>query len=231
MIQHTGHCYEAIAAQYAETVDQKAIMLHYERPAFISMLPKVQGLSVLDAGCGTGWCSEVLLAQNAEVTAFDLNQEFVSRTRSRLGAQARVLQANLAEPLEFAEAEVFDLVVSSLVMHYIQDWQPVLREFYRVLSPGGQLVFSTHHPFTDWTMFERDDYFELALLEDTWDVGTVRFFRRSLSAMSRDLEATGFVIEKILEPRPEEVLKEIDRDLYQRLNQSPWRIMIRARKR
>ena len=117
MSEHTGDCYESFATQYAETVDQKAIMLHYERPALISLLLDVQGMKVLDAGCGTGWCSEYLLNQNAQVTAFDLNEEFVARTRSRLGTQATVLQANLAEPLIFLTDETFDLIVSSLEGH------------------------------------------------------------------------------------------------------------------
>ena len=230
MLEQTGDCYESFAIQYAETVDQKAIMLHYERPALISLLPDVQGIKALDAGCGTGWCSEYLLNHNAQVTAFDLNEEFVARTRSRLGTQANVLQANLAEPLTFLADETCDLIVSSLVMHYIKDWRKVFREFNRVLKAAGQLVFSTHHPFTDWKMFEQLNYFSCDLLEDRWDVGKVRFFRRPLSAMSEGLEATGFVIDRILEPRPQKVLRDIEPELFQRSDHEPWRLMFRARK-
>ena len=230
MKKHTGDSYEGKARKYAEAVDTKPWNAHYERPAVISLLPSLKNTKVLDAGCGSGWYAEYLLDQGATVVAFDFNSDFINLTRSRIGERAKVLQADLAEPLTFANDGEFDLVVCPLVMHYLKDWQPALREFQRVLKPHGTLVFSTHHPFQDWQYFKKDDYFAVDLLEDEWDIGKVTFYRRPLTAMSRDLESTGFVIERILEPQPTEDFKRVDPKGYERHMKRPLFLVIRARK-
>jgi SAM-dependent methyltransferase len=188
-------------------------------------------LKVLDAGCGSGWYAEYLLKHGATVTAFDINADFVALTQARVGGRARVLQADLAEPLEFADDNEFDVVVCPLVMHYLKGWQPVFREFYRVLKPRGILVFSTHHPFTDWKLFNKENYFATELVEDEWDIGKVTFYRRPLTMISQDLEAMGFFIERLLEPQPTEDFRRVHPEGYERLTKNPWFLMIRAQKK
>ena len=163
--------------------------------------------------------------------AFDFDADFVALTQSRVGNRARVLQADLAASLDFAADGEFDLVVCSLVMHYLKDWQPVFREFYRVLKSEGVLVFSTHHPFMDWTYFKREDYYAVELLEDEWDIGKMRFYRRPISVMSQDLEAAGFVIERLLEPQPTEDFQRADPKAYERQMKKPQFLVVRARKK
>jgi SAM-dependent methyltransferase len=118
MTEHTGASYEGTAKAYAEKADAKPWNAYYERPAVLSLLPPLANTTVLDAGCGSGWYAEYLLAHGAAVTAFDFNADFVALTQSRVGDRARVLQADLAAPLDFAAEGEFDLVVCPLVMHY-----------------------------------------------------------------------------------------------------------------
>jgi SAM-dependent methyltransferase len=231
MNEHTGTSYEGIAHKYAETVDSKAWNAYYERPAVLSLLPPLMDTRVLDAGCGSGWYADYLSKQGARVTAFDLNADFVAYTRQRVGDRARVLQADLTQPLSFAGNEEFDLVVCPLVMHYLKNWPPVFCEFYRVLKPQGTFVFSTHHPFMDWKLFDREDYFALDLLEDEWEIGKVRFYRRPLTAISDALSQGGFLIERLLEPRPTEDFKRVDKANYKKLMKNPWFLVIRACKK
>jgi len=99
-----------------------------------------------------------------------------------------------------------------------------------VLKPRGTLVFSTHHPFQDWKFFKKEDYFAVELLEDEWDIGKVTFYRRPLTVMSRDLETTGFVIERILEPQPTEDFKRVNPERYEHHLKNPLFLVIRARK-
>ena len=94
-------------------------------------------------------------------------------------------------------------------MHYLKDWQPVFREFHRILNLNGVLVFSTHHPFMDWKLHNKEDYFAVELLEDEWEIGKVRFYRRPLTAISQALDSTGFFIERLLEPQPTEDFRRV----------------------
>jgi SAM-dependent methyltransferase len=231
MTEHTGASYNSITKKYAQTVDTKPWNAYYERPALVSLLPPLANTIVLDVGCGSGWYTEFLVNNGALVTAFDLNAEFVALTRARLGERAKVLQGDMTEPLDFAHDDEFDLVVCPLVLHYLQDWQPTLREFQRVLKQNGLLVFSTHHPFMDWKLFNRPDYFALEKLEDEWEIGKVEFYRRPLTTMSADLETTGFYIERLLEPQPTEAFRRANAVKYEQLMTNPWFLVIRARKK
>lgn len=229
--KHTGTSYHGKARKYAKTVDTKPWNACYERPAVISMLPPLTNAKVLDAGCASGWYAEYLIHQGAIVTALDFNREFVSLTRARIGGRARVFRADLAEPLDFLENSEFDTVVCPLVMHYVKDWLPTFREFHRILRPQGVLVLSTHHPFMDWKFFNRRDYFAVELLEDEWEIGTVTFYCRPLTAMSRALESGGFFVERLLEPQPTEDFRRLDPKGYERHIKNPLFLVVRARKK
>ena len=226
----TGSCYEGIAKNYAKHQDTQPWNVHYERPGTLSLLPALNDLDVLDAGCGPGWYAEYLVNEGARVTAIDLNEDFVSLTKERVGGRVNVLQADLAEPLDFAKDHAYDLIVAPLVLHYLRDWQPVLSEFYRVLKPQGVLVFSTHHPFMDFTLYEIDDYFGNQFIVDEWKIGTMRFYRRPLTKISEDLYTTGFVVERLLEPMPTEAFRNVHPEGFSRLNKNPWFLFVRARK-
>lgn len=221
--------YETIARDYAARVDAKPTNAHYERPAMLAALPSVADRDVLDVGCGSGWYASMLVGAGARVTSFDLNADLVAAARTRLGAGARVLQWDLTQPLDFAETAGFDLALAPLVLHYLHDWGPPLREFARVLRPDGRLLFSTHHPFMDWQTFDLPDYFATVEVEDEWDIGPVSFTRRPLSRIAADLGAAGFVIERLDEPRPTDAMRTADPERYVRLSTQPWFLVIRAR--
>ncbi len=221
--------YEAIADAYAAKVDTKVWNTEYDRPAVLSLLPSLSGIDVLDVGCGSGWYAEYFAEQGAHVTAVDITPKMVEFTRRRLGNRARVLWADIGKPLEFASSS-FGLVVAPLVLHYLAVLEPTLSELYRVLKPGGVLVFSTHHPFADYRLFSPASYFSTELVEDTWDVGTVRFYRRPLGAITEALAHTGFVIERLIEPMPTEEFLRRDPASYERLVVYPGFLAVRARK-
>lgn len=232
MTEHTGTSYEDKAKKYAQKVDSSPWNAHYERPAMVSLLPPLKEAKVLDVGCGSGWYAEYLLSRGAVVTSFDLNPEFVALTQLRVKEQAQVHQADLTKPLDFAEDCEFDVVLCPLVMHYLKDWKRVFHEFYRILKSHGVFIFSTHHPFNDWKLFDKEDYFAVELLEDEWeDVGKVSFYRRPLTMISQDLASAGFLVERLLEPQPTENFKKMNPEGFERLSKNPWFIAIRAVKK
>ena len=195
----------------------------------LALLPAIDGADVLDAGCGGGWYAEQLIARGARVTAVDITPLFVERTRARVGDGATVLEADLAQPLDFAPDASFDLVISPLTLHYLEDWGPTLAEFARILRPGGRLLFSTHHPTTDFELLGGESYFATELVEDDWgELGRVRFYRRPLSAISRMLADAGFLVERIVEPLPLPEMGESAPESYRRLLRFPGFLLVSA---
>src|SRR5215469_11370486 len=231
MTEHTGASYQGKAREYADKVDSKPWNAFLERPALISLLPPLKNAKVLDAGCGSGWYDEYLLAHGAVVTAFDFDEDFVKLTRARVGNRARVFRADLASHLDFAQEGEFDVIISPLVMHYLKDWLPVFQEFYHILKPDGVVIFSTHHPFMDWKFFKRDNYYATEMLEDQWEIGKIQFYRRPITAISQDLDTAGFFIERLLEPQPTEDFRRVNPEEYDRLTKNPQFLVIRARKK
>jgi SAM-dependent methyltransferase len=224
--------YDPIADAYAAGVETAPYNALYERPAMLAMLPPVEGLRVLDAGCGSGLHAAALLDRGARVTGIDASTAMVEHARRRLaGCEVELRVADLRAPLPFADGG-FDGIMSALVLHYLRDWVPTLAEFRRVLRPGGWLVFSTHHPASDAMLFNPARYLEVEEVEDEWDrVGTVRFYRRPLSRIINDLMDAGFVIERLEEPIPVDAFREAKPEAYARILRQPGFLLIRARSR
>ena len=97
----------------------------------------------LDLGCGAGHVSFRIAAQLAEVVAYDLSQSMLATVQSAAadrGLSNIRVQQGVAEYLPFDDAS-FDFVFSRYSAHHWQDLGRALREVYRVLKPGGKVVF------------------------------------------------------------------------------------------
>ena len=233
--EQSARQYDAMASKYAADNASNAYNAMYERPATIALLGDVSGLSVLEVGCGAGPLTGWLADHGASVTAMDVSPEMVRLAMVRVGEGARFVVANLEDPLSFASDDSFDLVVASLVLHYVRDWEPVLKEFRRVLKPHGSVVFSTHHPTMDWQLHSPDDYFAVKQVTETWAKGDgrfdVTFWRRPLSAMTQAIAGAAFVIDQLLEPDPLPELREIEPGAYEALTRKPTFLFFRLRLR
>jgi ubiquinone/menaquinone biosynthesis C-methylase UbiE len=162
--------YDAIARGYAENVEGNVWNAHYERTNALRLVGNVSGKRVLDAGCGPGAHAVVLADQGATVTGIDASSELLSIAAARLGDRASLMHGNLADSLPF-QNESYDVVLASLVLHYLRDWEPTLAEFHRVLSATRRLVISTHHPMLLHAIGEGDDYFAVYEIDDEWEIG------------------------------------------------------------
>ncbi|MGD0284870.1 MAG: class I SAM-dependent methyltransferase [Acidimicrobiales bacterium] len=231
--ERSARQYDAMAVAYAVDNAEGSYNACYERPATVSLLGDVRGRRVLDVGCGAGPLTAWLVDHGAVVTAFDVSPEMVSLARKLVGDRAGFLVADLGRPLSFAEDGSFDLVVASLVLHYVRDWDAVLLEFRRVLAPGGSVVFSTHHPTMDWKLHCPDDYFVVKQVTETWAKGSgefeVTFWRRPLTVMAESIASAGFVIERLVEPEPLSELEEWDPISYEKLRTTPSFLFFRLR--
>lgn len=226
--------YDTMALDYSKMHATQIYNSHYNLPAIHTLLPEVQGYKVLDAGCGTGILSQELLQKGANVTGMDVSENMLKIAASTLGSNVKLFHADLAEPLDFLENESFDIVVASLSIHYVKDWAPVFEEFYRVLRPEGQLVFSTVHPFDNFEGALSGVYFETELIDEIWhrsgNAYRVRYYRRSFSQILAPVLSAGFIINKVIEPLPIPEAEQLDPGYYQTLCENPQILLVKSKK-
>ncbi len=101
---------------------------------------KVQGLSALDVGCGTGGLLRRLSAAGASrLAGVDVSEGMLEVARGG-GASFELCRAS-ADALPFGDGE-FDLVVSCMAFHHFPNPGAALREMHRVLKPGARVLIA-----------------------------------------------------------------------------------------
>ncbi|MFA0961145.1 class I SAM-dependent methyltransferase [Roseivirga sp. BDSF3-8] len=225
--------YEQMAERYNALIDHKPHNAHYDRPNTLSLFPAhLQGKVILDAACGPGKYAGILMAKGATVTGFDLSPKMIQLARERNEGRGEFFVHDLTQKAERIPSASCDFVLSALALHYIPDWNPAIREFYRVLKPNGKLIISVEHPFFEYIYFKAKNYFAIENVKGTWKgFGSpveVHSYRRPLDQCITPLTNNGFLIDKLLEPLPTEEFEKLDPDHYKELNQFPAFLCIRA---
>ena len=223
--------YDGIAGQYAAGVDERPWNALYERPATLALLPEVNGKDVLDAGCGPAWYSDWLARHGARVIAVDCSRAMVALASERLKGRARIIHGDAGDLRDVLPNGAFDIILSSLVIHYLPDLSQTFGEWARLLRPRGVLIFSTHHPVHEKRIPD-PGYLRTELIEEDWGwLGEkMRYFQRPLRDLTEPLCAAGFLIERVSEPDPSEALRSRDPQGYAQLSRVPAFIFMRARK-
>lgn len=200
--------YQTIAAAYSALVPDKDYNAYYDRPAMLSLLPEsIAGQNILDAGCGPGIYSEILLQKGTQVTGLDVSENMIALTQERVGETGRFIVANMEEPLSMLKDAEFDGILSALAVTYVQDLKALFNEFQRVLKPSGWFCFSTEHPFFSYRYFNLENYFDTQLVTCEWKSFsdqpiTMHSYHHSLGCITSALSDNGFVIEQLLEAKP-----------------------------
>lgn len=202
------HTYQNLADAYAEIAPNKEYNAYYDRPAMLSLLDEdLTGQHILDAGCGPGIYSEILLQGGAEVRGIDISENMIQHAQTRNGDKGNFIVGNLEEPLSMFQDQEFDGILSALAISYVKDISALFGEFQRVLKPGGWFCFSTEHPFFSYGYFKLDNYFETQSVSCQWrgfteEPITMHSYYHSMSCITDALSDNGFVIEKLLEAKP-----------------------------
>ena len=125
----------------------------FEEERVIALLRNPQGLTILDAGCGTGRNSIMLCRAGATVYGIDQSPEMILKARSTfstLGLSC-TLNTGTLDKLPYRSG-FFDAVLCSAVLDHILDIGPVIKEFSRVLKPTGTVIISGPSPSCDLTI-------------------------------------------------------------------------------
>ena len=137
-------------------------------------------------------------------------------------------------------AETFDLVISRLVLHYIQDVDAVFKNVHPTLVTGGRFVFSVEHPIItscdrgwqgngprqDWIV---DEYFNTGRRVTSWLGGQVVKYHRTVENYYIGLQHAGFVVESVREAEPQREWFEDDQT-YQRRQRIPLFLILAGKK-
>jgi len=186
-----------------------------EWAAMRSMLPdSLGGERVLDLGCGYGWlCRWAESAGAAEVVGVDLSERMLARAAEFDDAgHITYVRADLER---FEPAGAFDVVVSSLTLHYVADLPRLVEAVAASLRDGGRLVFSCEHPiylapadprfstgprFPEWQLSRYHDEGERRV---DWlgTTGVVKYHRR-IDTIVRTLLDAGFELTDLVEFAP-----------------------------
>src|SRR5258706_8156533 len=113
--------------------------------AVLERLPLTGDETVLDAGCGTGRVTELLVERlpRGRVIALDASPAMVEEARRRLarfGARVDFTVADLGRPFALPSGRPADAILSTATFHWVPDHDALFRNLAAVVRPGGSLV-------------------------------------------------------------------------------------------
>ena len=191
-----------------------------EQPAMAKMLPDLTGKTILDLGCGYGHnCIDFVYRGADKVIGIDISEKMLAVAKKE-SANDKIEYRNMSMTDISKLDERFDFIYSSLAFHYVKDFEAFANDMYSILNLGGQLLFSQEHPIITATVdgaghFNKDEngnkisytfsnYNQTGERKIHWYVDGVIKYHRTFSNIINALAKSGFVIEEVCEPVPED---------------------------
>ncbi|MEO2210256.1 class I SAM-dependent methyltransferase [Paenibacillus amylolyticus] len=210
-----------------------------EKPVMLELIGDVAGKNILDLGCGDARFAAELLSgerEGATYTGIEGSVNMIQAANESVkGMNARIEQAFMEDWTYPAGA--YDLVISRLAVHYIEDVESLFRNIYNTLKENGTFVFSVEHPVitstlqpsgtrTDWVV---DQYFVEGYREQQWLGGSVKKMHRSIESYFMALQRAGFHVEHLRESAPQRAYF-VNEETYLRRQRIPLFLFLSARK-
>ena len=209
---------------------------------FKKLLPDFKDKRVLDIGCGYGWHCSYAAEQGASyVLGIDISDKMLETAKEKNKSPNIEYLKMAMEDIDFDENS-FDIIISSLALHYSPGFESICLKLYKSLTYGGYFVFSVEHPiFTahglqDWiydsdgniSHWPIDRYFAEGRRNTLFLGEKVVKYHRTIMSYVKGLIRAGFVIEDIVEPVPENADSNPDmRDELRR----PMMLLVSGRKK
>jgi len=179
-------------------------------------------ITVLDAGCGTGYLTVQLAKQGFRVIGVDVSANQLDFARKRIEKfsvqdQTKLFKDSLDKLVDINNATV-DLVVSNYVLMDMENYNGAMNEMYRVLKPNGHAIIIINHPcfiadkmektsdgskLITWPPLQhQNNYFKESVSETSWGnfSRTFIYFHRPLSYYWKAFTDAGFVVTDLEEP-------------------------------
>ena len=183
-----------------------------EQPVLLELVGELAGRRILDLGCGGADFGRYALAHGClSYVGIEGSCNMAAAARKTLADTAGEVVHATIEEWTYPDA-AFDLVVSSLALHYIADLEAVCASVFRSLAPGGRFAFSIEHPVITscdrgWHSGQRqawlvDDYFDIGPRVTSWLGGQVVKYHRTVEANFAAMQDAGFVVDSVRESHP-----------------------------
>jgi len=216
----------------------------------LSLIGDVKDKKVLDAGCGYGYYSVLLAKRGATVTGIDISEKMIELAKENAytaSAACQFLVCDMQDLSVFTENS-FNMVISSIVVGYLDNLKKAFSEVFRVLNPNGVFAFSENHPLLkgSWEKDSKgkrlhwniDNYFNRSIRTIEWKTMNAKIIEtssrhRTVQDYFDALTASGLVVERIVEPEPAKPTNSNDRvsqEHYARAKRIPIFILFKARK-
>lgn len=153
----------ALFDQSAETYDEwcstplGSFVDELEKQIMKEVAQPKQGEKVLDLGCGTGIYSLWLSEQGVNVTGIDISSEMLKKAKSKAEDKNQIIEFIKGDihSLPFP-VNTFDLIISNIVLEFVDSPEKVISEGLRVLKPGGRMVIGMIGKRSEWAkMYEK----------------------------------------------------------------------------
>lgn len=217
-----------------------------EIPNFRGLVPDVNGKKILDLGCGYGENDRFYKEKGADyVLGIDISEHMIEEANKLNkidGIDYKVM------PMEEINSinEKFDVVISSLAFHYVEDFDTLIRNISNLLKKDGYLIFSQEHPNTTCIVYTDQvkkghtiigdkyfglfsDYNRLGKRTKEWFGHNVIKYHRNFEEIINTLIKYNLTIDRILEPKPtEEMIQKNPKYINQW--DRPFFLFVRAKK-
>lgn len=217
-----------------------------EIPAMKKLIGDVSGKKLLDAGCGFGTYSIYCTKNGADVVGVDISKTMIDLAHKEAAEAGVEIDFRIADTtdLEGIPDDTFDVAVSSCTVSF--NISGFFREMARVLKPGGILCFSNVHPMFESSRPLREgedaeriieNYFRSGIMEAKNVFGKLKpedddylwqWEYNTLEDYFAALNEAGFLVEMLLEPKPDPSRKAENSGMYARACNCPIFFLIRA---
>ncbi|MBR5265510.1 MAG: class I SAM-dependent methyltransferase [Clostridia bacterium] len=187
------------------------------------LFPFLKDKNVLDIGCGYGWHAKYAAENGAShVTAIDGSEKMIAQAKA-INAHGKISYSVCDIEAFDYENQKYDVVISNLVLHYIENLDDIYAKVHKTLKKGGTFLFNIEHPtFTagvgqEWA-YEKgeiahwpvDNYYVTGERITNFLGFEVKKYHHTMTQIVMGLINCGFTIKALVEAEPPENMMHID---------------------
>lgn len=214
-----------------------------EEPLMLNLIGNTENKDIIDIGCGSGELSSILAKTANSVLGIDISQKMLNIAREKnINSNTRYQELSMENISSLSEK--FDIAVSSLAFHYVENFEKLILDISKLLRKRGSLIFSQEHPMVtanrqlkDWICdpetksryWPVSNYNEEGERFEKWFIDNVKKYHRTLSTIINTIIKNNFEILEIAESRASDELISKDPKFFNGKNLAHF-LFIKARK-